>query len=624
MKLRTRLLASAAGAAMLVSSLPLGAFAEDSEVVEGSFTFSKPFTSEIGEDVFYYSDDYFAESSYTDNAHRTSMSMVLALAASLKDSSESITKVYTDTGFEDISIEDIGSTPTRDTIGTAIAHRSVDGGELVAVAIRGDKYESEWASNLIAGSEGDTKGFSDAADIVLGRVRDYISDNGLKDVKLWISGYSRAGAVADLMGKYINGHLDEFGTAAEDVYVYTFEAPAASAEKVTYDNIRNIMNRDDLIPLVYPENWGLCHCGQPQWIAGGKTVDIKYLVIGEDGSLTVPSDGTMSMEDFNKEFIDFLSSELSRKDFSGEFDSAVADVLEAVFSKTDEEKQAVLDYFSGLGGSEGESEGSITDTLTKYGLDMVLDNDLRLLLNHTSDSTYARLESDVSTLVMILRLKTIIDRADLPLTDEDYDAVTKLAALAVRKLGPIAAKDLRYHDGKGCEDYLPEGFYDPEYDPNTDTYTPGEGFLPSLKEAYDLSLAADAENKAMPIYHLATLFGNIMSIIEAHYPVVNWEYVKQLDTYYYPEEDESSEEEESSSQKEDSSSEAEEESSSEAESKTESEAAPESTPESAPEAASSEAPAQNGGNPATGIGGAAAALIMISAAAATAARRKQR
>ena len=37
-----------------------------------------------------------------------------------------------------------------------------------------------------------------------------------------------------------------------------------------------------------------------------------------------------------------------------------------------------------------------------------------------------------------------------------------------------------------------------------------------------------------------------MNILEAHYPALNWEYVKQLDTYYYPEEDESSEEESSS------------------------------------------------------------------------------
>ena len=618
MKMRIRLLGTAVSAVMLASSLPFAAFAEEDSVIKGTFTFSKPFTAETEEDVFYYSDDYFSGSSFTDDAHRTSMSMALALAVSLSGSSESIEKIYSDTGFEDISAEELTSTPTRDSVGTAIAHKTVDGGELVAVAIRGDNYESEWCSNFTAGSEGDAKGFNDAADKVLDRLRQYISDNGLKDVKLWISGYSRAGAVADLMGKYINGHLGEFDTAAEDVYVYTFEAPAASADKVSFDNIRNIMNRDDLIPLVYPESWGLCHCGQPQWIGGDRSVDVRYLVIGEDGSMTFPTDGTMSMEDFNREFIGFLSSELSRKDFSGEFDSAVADVLEAVFSKTDEEKQAVLDYFSGLGGSEDESEGSITDTLTKYGLDMVLDNDLRLLLNHTSDSTYARLESDVSAMVMILRLKTIIDRANLPLTDEDYDAVTKLAALAVRKLGPIAARDFYYHEGKGYEDYLPEGFNDPDYNADSDLYLPGEGFLPSLRAAYSSTAAADTENKAEPLYHFATLFGSLMNILEAHYPALNWEYVKQLDTYYYPEEDESSEEEsssvaeESSSETEESSSVAEENSSSEPE------------PEPAPEDASSETPEQSGSNPATGLGSAAAALIVISAAAATAARRKQR
>ena len=159
------------------------------------------------------------------------MSMALALAVSMSGSSGSIEKIYSDTGFEDISAEELTSTPTRDSVGTAIAHKTVDSGELVAVAIRGDNYESEWCSNLTAGSEGDAKGFNDAADKVLDRLRQYISDNGLKDVKLWISGYSRAGAVADLMGKYINGHLGEFGSAAAALIVISAVAATAARRK---------------------------------------------------------------------------------------------------------------------------------------------------------------------------------------------------------------------------------------------------------------------------------------------------------------------------------------------------------------------------------------------------------
>ena len=74
-------------------------------------------------------------------------------------------------------------------------------------AIRGSKYDSEWASNLTAGAQGDIQGFYDASEKVNDRLRDYLADNELTDVKLWITGYSRAGAVADLTAVYINEHM---------------------------------------------------------------------------------------------------------------------------------------------------------------------------------------------------------------------------------------------------------------------------------------------------------------------------------------------------------------------------------------------------------------------------------
>ena len=54
-----------------------------------------------------------------------------------------------------------GGTP--DTIGTAIAHKKINDHDVVAIAIRGEKYEQEWVSNFIAGLSGDANGFADAA-----------------------------------------------------------------------------------------------------------------------------------------------------------------------------------------------------------------------------------------------------------------------------------------------------------------------------------------------------------------------------------------------------------------------------------------------------------------------------
>ncbi len=71
-----------------------------------------------------------------------------------------MTELYEGIGFEDISIGDMNDTPTRDTIGTAIAHKNIDGQEVVAVAIRGSEYDCEWSANLTAGEEGDIEGFA--------------------------------------------------------------------------------------------------------------------------------------------------------------------------------------------------------------------------------------------------------------------------------------------------------------------------------------------------------------------------------------------------------------------------------------------------------------------------------
>ena len=98
----------------------------------------------------------------------------------------------------------INEKPTLDTVGTAIANKKDGNNNIVAIAIRGEKYDSEWGNNFIVGESGDAKGFSDSSVKVINRIKKYISDNDLDNVKLWIVGYSRAGAIADLTGVYIN------------------------------------------------------------------------------------------------------------------------------------------------------------------------------------------------------------------------------------------------------------------------------------------------------------------------------------------------------------------------------------------------------------------------------------
>ena len=117
------------------------------------------------------------------------------------------------------------------------------------------------------------------------------------DVKLWITGYSRAGAVADLTAVYINEHTAEFETSADDVYVYTFEAPAASASDKVYDNIHETRNKNDIINYVYPESWGIYSNGRAEWIGKDKTIVSKTAEVGTQG-VTVKDAETVTKEEY--------------------------------------------------------------------------------------------------------------------------------------------------------------------------------------------------------------------------------------------------------------------------------------------------------------------------------------
>ena len=122
-------------------------------------------------------------------------------------------------GFQDITTYDMDHT-SLDTMGVILAHKSVNGKEVVAVALRGDKYEQEMAANLIAGTEGDITAFADAEALVESRVSAYLAEHGITSAKYWVTGYSRSGAVANLFGRELNKVPERFFTSADEIINY--------------------------------------------------------------------------------------------------------------------------------------------------------------------------------------------------------------------------------------------------------------------------------------------------------------------------------------------------------------------------------------------------------------------
>ena len=236
----------------------------------------------------FFADDYFSKPSteYNPSLATASLSFAMASFASIKESNitkltryVNIENLLGNVGFKDfVANGDYHKKSGTDTIGLVFAHKEIDGTPLVYVGIRGAGYEAEWASNLTIADPSDGKlredgfhfGFRKAADQFISELKDYLSSKNIKgDIKLWTSGYSRAGATANIASGLIDQSIEngtkilgeEVNLKKENFYSYCFEPPMGApmkedaqgfllARKDTYSNIFNHVNFNDLVPLV--------------------------------------------------------------------------------------------------------------------------------------------------------------------------------------------------------------------------------------------------------------------------------------------------------------------------------------------------------------------------------------
>jgi hypothetical protein len=276
------------------------------------------------ESSIYYSDELFSQSADNYNQQLATATMGLAMAAfrrpSQDDSTEAtpaeqaqnVIDLYGKLGFSNIDVHypTPAKTDTGYTIGYTIALKKTtiknpDTGKpeakyILAVAVRGANYETEWGSNTTmndsATDDGEAKGFSNAADQVMEGIEKYISDHftaQMQDAcKIWITGYSRSGATANLTARRV---IDGFDFANEkNVYAYTFEAPQGAVNvtktdaldhttwdasypkyeplSTQYSSIHNLINKSDLVPMVAPSIMGFTRYGIDHYIPGDTTI----------------------------------------------------------------------------------------------------------------------------------------------------------------------------------------------------------------------------------------------------------------------------------------------------------------------------------------------------------------
>jgi len=265
----------------------------DDKIIEGYFSYESGYKNENGKcDIvnnipYKYRDSYFSKTSYDYNHDLANMSLALALTT--YDYNE-LSRVLTKIGFSDFEVnqyyKDSNTNKSKtepNNIAVGIANKKIGDCTVLAVAVRGFGYESEWAGNFyVGGSEYSEyhNGFLVARNHVFSEIKKYVSEYAsdenfsTENLKIWLTGYSRAGATANLVAGYLDekicsGDIEYLLGASvrnEDVYTYCFEPPmgansGAIKKGIDYKNIYNIINLNDLVPKVALSEWGFRRYG---------------------------------------------------------------------------------------------------------------------------------------------------------------------------------------------------------------------------------------------------------------------------------------------------------------------------------------------------------------------------
>ena len=221
---------------------------------------------------FPYSDDFFLKPSDQYDLDFARLSLGLAAAAfrdeEHPDTQDSyLIEFLNNLGFSQIESETYRTDPTVDSIAYGLASKKIGDMTVLVCGVCGGGYGLEWASNLTVGDEKRSAGFQEASLKVQAAIDDYMN-RYVRDekVKLWIAGYSRAAAVANITAA-------DFTASGrfEDVYAYTFATPRTTRKPIAYPNIFNMILKEDLVPKVPCADWGYERFGNDLFFVSPET-----------------------------------------------------------------------------------------------------------------------------------------------------------------------------------------------------------------------------------------------------------------------------------------------------------------------------------------------------------------
>lgn len=335
------------------------------------------FNSEsVHEEMFGFKDSYLEGDSSVFNKN---LAIYLYGASVANDGSSSVADFFTNSGFDNAT-----TYPTTeqsfDDISYTIATKKAKDVTYIVASVRGMGYTTEWASNFDIGTEGNHQGFSVAAAHVIEDINKVLNSTE-GNIKLALTGYSRGGAVANLVADTLIS-LENKKIDNKDIYAYTYEAPKGilnGDRDIAYKNVFNIINEADLITAVAPEQYGFYRCGTDINIY---KADVDTMLATYDEKLVLPAFTKVDVFESDETIKNFLINYLINYDNSDEPEKMLAtreqyvnnysQTLQFVFSKIvfglkSETKDALMaDLMKKKGESITQILGLITNGETLY------------------------------------------------------------------------------------------------------------------------------------------------------------------------------------------------------------------------------------------------------------------
>lgn len=285
---------------------------------------------------FDYKDSFF----FGNNEQRDDeLALASLIMSGFNDGKDNMKKYFDAVHFTDIVYSPTYETDNFHEVDYTLAKKVIDDTTVIAVSIRGFNYGTQMIGNFFMGQSGEHADFKQAMSYVYLGLIEYIARQitTVTNVKLWINGYSRAAAVANLLGKQlyekaINNELG--GITKDDIYTYCFETPLCGDDKNNgaYPFIHNYCNSRDLITYVPPMQFGFKVYGEIIDIYDEKVGDLlkkfnEKLVfnafqpyrfsLDSSFSPTIVEDETSPKE--IKEYLDLFVAKVLAEDTSGEY-----------------------------------------------------------------------------------------------------------------------------------------------------------------------------------------------------------------------------------------------------------------------------------------------------------------